>query len=208
MESNITTQIHTQINGKRVLIEVIGKKKIYRYFNCPKCGIEKKPKSPYCASCQLINQKNKVGFNDSDNSDKISKKGSTLLKPNGVTVDDIILTKLDLVNWVNKINRRNGIASMEDVFVHMITFYNYFGREGVFDILPTNEQLKLMWEFLQKKAKEFSQSELTTTKSRRVARDTDYLNYQRDYQRVYRKFISGQIDKDEFDRIKPIKLRK
>ena len=55
----------------------------------------------------------------------------------------------NLFEFVNKIERRNGLASMEDIFVDMITLFNYYGCNQDIDILPTGIQLQMMWEFLR-----------------------------------------------------------
>ena len=52
-----------------------------------------------------------------------------------------------LIKFVEKIKRRNGIASLEDIFVHMITIYNSYG-DRTMDTLSVQTQLGLMWQQL------------------------------------------------------------
>lgn len=209
------TQIFTEIRGRRVMVEIIpGGKRKYFYYQCPKCGADKNLKSSYCPDCQRISTKKhtikvkkhkEIEIDSEVIGSDFSKADSTL--ENYLNHSDIINEKINLINWVNKIERRGGLASMEDIFVHMIGFYNYFGKEGVIDTLPTSKQLEIMWDFVRGRRDEFSKQELKVLKKKESSRSPQYLKYQRDYSKCWRMWKSGLISKEEFDRIKPIKER-
>jgi hypothetical protein len=61
-----------------------------------------------------------------------------------------VINKNDIKNFVERIERRNGLASLHEIFVEMITLYNESGLAGrPIDTLPVNKQLSYMWEKLR-----------------------------------------------------------
>lgn len=54
----------------------------------------------------------------------------------------------ELINFVNKVNRRGGLASIEDIFVDMITIYNKYCNPSKLDTMETGTQLSMMWQHL------------------------------------------------------------
>jgi hypothetical protein len=118
------------------------------YYTMCKCGVEKESyKTPMCNACNrdyYVNKRSKTNTVIKDLVVK-GKKDITL-------TTEIVGTKYYkrlLFNFVNKIERRNGIASLEDLFVDLITLFNYYGCNQDIDVLPTDVQLKMMWQFLR-----------------------------------------------------------
>lgn len=62
----------------------------------------------------------------------------------------------DIKQFVNRIEKRNGIASIQEIFVEMISLYNDYGtsyEDRVVDTYPVNKQLEYMWNKLKSIAK-------------------------------------------------------
>jgi hypothetical protein len=118
------------------------------YYKICKCGVEKESyKMSMCRSCNrdYLNERNrskkKCDFEIKD----LVRKG----KGGDKTLDrKKNFWSNKLIEFVNRVERRNGIASMEDIFVDMITLFNYYGCNQDIDILPTGIQLQMMWEYL------------------------------------------------------------
>ena len=122
------------------------------YYRICKCGLEKESyKMSMCNVCNKEYYKNKRRDKDGY---KVKIKD---LVRNGEKDMTIMAKKFywrdKLFNFVNRIERRNGIASLEDIFVDMITLFNYYGCNQDIDILPTDLQLRMMWEYLRDKKK-------------------------------------------------------
>jgi len=128
------------------------------YYKICKCGIEKESyKIPMCNACG----KDYYIKNRSKNPKHIVEVGNGIV----IVKDLVVKGKKDmtlpsetagtkyykklLFDFVNRIQRRNGLASLEDIFVDMITLFNYYGCNQDIDKLPTNLQLKAMWDFLK-----------------------------------------------------------
>lgn len=113
-----------------------------RYYKICKCGkVKERYKNSYCLSCS--NEYSKKQLNK--NNEKF------------------------LIEFVDRIERRGGIASMEDIFVSMITLYNYWGYNKKINALPTKIQLSIMWEFLKEKRKKIKYKKSIVEKN-------DFLN--------------------------------
>lgn len=119
------------------------------YYRICKCGLQKESyKMPMCNACEKEYYRKRR--QNKDNYDIVIKD----LVVKGRDKDNSVETgrnkyKNSLINFVNRIQRRNGLASMEDIFVDMITLFNYYGCNQDIDILPTGIQLQMMWEFLR-----------------------------------------------------------
>ena len=128
----------------------------YYYATC-KCGVIKDSyKSSYCKDCQKVYQNNwrsgkpvKEQKVERLQLEKIKneKSNSTWRESRSHTIN----MENKLIKFINRIDRRNGICSLEDIFVDMIDLYNFFGNNSMIDTLPTQIQLSLMWDFLKKK---------------------------------------------------------
>lgn len=58
----------------------------------------------------------------------------------------------DINDFVNKIEKRNGMASVQEIFVEMITLFYDYGLNAddkVIDTLSVNKQLEHMWNKLK-----------------------------------------------------------
>lgn len=97
------------------------------YYKCPKCGDDKKLLSIYCPACY----KAKYG------SKRINKEYEKLLEDS-------------LIEFVNRIEDRSGMASMYEIFVELITIYNHFCYFNEMDSLEPTDQIILMWSMIKK----------------------------------------------------------
>lgn len=130
----------------------------YYYKNCNKCGsVKSSYKSSYCSECQRETAKRKK---DTTNEllQSLEKTGHSRKESNDSTLfNDVVRKKTFydkmLIEFIDRIERRSGIASMEDIFVTMITLYNFYGSNKSLDHLQTNLQLEMMWELLKDKKK-------------------------------------------------------
>ena len=105
------------------------KNKIYN--DCLDCGIPTRSGNNvrgYCNSCY-------------------HKRQQLVVNKRIKNVDEAIDT---MIEFVDRIERRNGMASMEEVFVELIGHYNTFGNEYKYDKLSTNLQLEAMYDHLKK----------------------------------------------------------
>jgi hypothetical protein len=118
------------------------------YYKICKCGLEKESyKMPMCRSCNrdYLNERNRSKKRYDVEIKNLIRKG----KGGDKTLDrKKNFWSNKLIEFVNKIERRNGLASIEDIFVDMITLFNYYGCNQDIDILPTEIQLQMMWEYL------------------------------------------------------------
>lgn len=128
------------------------------YRLCNKCR-ETKPsyKSSYCPKCQK-ERSLREKKTSKDLLESLERTTNSRKETNDVTMfDDIVRKKTFydkmLVDFINRIERRNGIASMEDIFVTMITLYNFYGSNKSLDHLKTDLQLQMMYELLKEKKK-------------------------------------------------------
>ena len=142
--------------NKRTRDDLIRENGKHYYRLCNKCR-EPKPsyKASYCPKCQLerARAQRKTGEDLVKSLDKVSNSRK---ETNDSTMfDDIVRKKLFydkmLIEFINRIERRNGISSMEDIFVTMITLYNFYGCNKSLDHLKTDLQLQMMWELLKEK---------------------------------------------------------
>jgi hypothetical protein len=129
------------------------------YYKICKCGIEKESyKMPMCNACTkdyYINKRSKTNIVIKD----LVVKGKKDITLPIETAGTKYYKKL-LFDFVNRIERRNGLASLEDIFVDMITLFNYYGCNQDIDKLPTNLQLKAIWDFLRDYKKKMELKEL------------------------------------------------
>jgi len=118
------------------------------YYRICKCGVDKESyKTPMCNACNkdyYINKRSKTNIVIKDLVVKGKKDITLPIERVGTKY-----YKRLLFNFVNRIERRNGIASLEDIFVDMITLFNYYGCNQDIDALKTDVQLKMMWDFLR-----------------------------------------------------------
>lgn len=130
----------------------------YYYAIC-KCGeVKEYYKSSYCKDCQNQYQKRwrkskpiKETKVERLELEKVSRviTNSTWSETRRLTIE----MENSLIKFVNKIDRRRGVCSLQDIFVEMIDLYNFFGNNSMIDTLPTQIQLSLMWDFLKNKKK-------------------------------------------------------
>jgi len=131
----------------------VGKKCYYRLC---KCGAEKNTlKTPYCPECWKrrregisVNSLFKDPYMFLENRKKRERSGMSIDIP-ARTIGKIFEDKL--YKFVTKIERRNGLASMEDIFIDLIDLYTYYGSQKNIDEYPVNKQLEIMWTFIKKK---------------------------------------------------------
>ena len=119
------------------------------YYRICKCGLEKESyKCPMCNACEKEYYRKRR--QNKDNYDIVIKDLVVKGKEKDKSIDTSKKRyRKNLFEFVNKIERRNGLASMEDIFVDMITLFNYYVCNQDIDILPTGIQLQMMWEFLR-----------------------------------------------------------
>lgn len=122
-----------------------------RYYTICKCGKEKERyKTPMCRSCnnEYLRQ---IRLTRDDWSLIKIKDIKDLRTPKDRTFENPYDTIL--IEFVDRIERRDGIASMHDIFVIMITLFNHYGHNKDIDNQPVNIQLSIMWEYLKEKRK-------------------------------------------------------
>lgn len=123
------------------------------YYRICKCGFVKESyKMSMCREC------NREYLNHRNRSKKLYDIEIKDLVRKGKDGDRTLIRKKNfwsnkLIDFVNKIEKRNGLASIEEIFVDMITLFNYYGCNQDIDILPTDLQLSMMWEYLRDKKK-------------------------------------------------------
>lgn len=123
------------------------------YYRICKCGLEKESyKMSMCREC------NREYLNHRNRSKKLYDIEIKDLVRKGKDGDRTLIRKKNfwsnkLIDFVNRIEKRNGLASIEEIFVDMITLFNYYGCNQDIDILPTDLQLSMMWEYLRDKKK-------------------------------------------------------
>ena len=111
-------------------------------MKCKECNIEMPPPkrkvknaTPYCRTCyQRIWQ-------------RINRPSDKRVNHSNIN---------DIKEFVNRIEKRNGIASIQEIFVEMISLYNDYGtsyEDRVVDTYPVNKQLEYMWNKLKSIAK-------------------------------------------------------
>ena len=123
------------------------------YYRICKCGLEKESyKMSMCREC------NREYLNHRNRSKKLYDIEIKDLVRKGKDGDRTLIRKKNfwsnkLIDFVNRIEKRNGLASIEEIFVDMITLFNYYGCNQDIDILPTDLQLSMMWQYLRDKKK-------------------------------------------------------
>lgn len=113
----------------------------YYYKNC-RCGVEKNSlKSSYCANCQrkIAN----ISKTRSGELREFLKKEITVEKQ--CSGGELRRNKRHLIEFVDRIESRGGYASMSEVFIELITLFNFFGRTQNIDSLSPDTQLQFMW---------------------------------------------------------------
>ena len=107
------------------------KQKYYEYDKCCKCGSSKKSsRSPYCPPCF-----------------KVKHLESKVIK------NLRIKNRSLLVKFVDRIENRNGLASINEMFVELIGFHRLYGKDSDINNLPVNEQIYEMYQHLKKLVK-------------------------------------------------------
>lgn len=103
----------------------IKERKKYIYTMCQKCGSDKKPNtSSICNSCQREYRKMK----------NLSNRPSL---------------KEDIINFIKKVESRNGFADMFEIYVEMITLFNDTQPGDNFDSHKPSIQLEKMYIYLK-----------------------------------------------------------
>lgn len=87
-----------------------------------------KKSTRYCFECKIIDTKSKRTF------DVGIRESIPMLK-----------------EFVNRVEDRNGFVSLDEIFVELITLYQYFGNNYVIDSLSVREQIIYMWQYLKVK---------------------------------------------------------
>lgn len=111
-------------------MENIRKKKNYKYIYsvCLKCGVDKNPnQSGWCRECS-----------------NAAARRKTQLK------NEIKVSRKDIIKFVEKIERRNGLASIKDIYVDLITLHSHLRKGRELDHLEPAEQLQIMYSDLKK----------------------------------------------------------
>ena len=114
------------IRKKRVPIDIEAK------FICPKCLNEKDPKKSYCPQCYRLYYKENRNI-----------RTGQLHDPEDGTISR-------LVEFVDRIEGRGGMASLDELMVEMIGLFNDLCVGKGLDILPVRLQLIQMWSSLKK----------------------------------------------------------
>lgn len=93
---------------------------------CPNCGKHKQMSKHLCGLCNRFN------------------------RYRGIDVEDVTYLK----SFIQRIENRNGWASMEEVFIELITLNNIFGHNKFIDELTPPKQLESMYKNLLKVSSE------------------------------------------------------
>ena len=116
-------------------MEIVGQQRIkigIYWYNvlCPKCGADdKRLRTPYCKNC-------------SKEYDKAHRDYKSETK-----------SKEELIEFVDRVNNRNGMVSMNEMFVELITlFHYYYDSRGVLDQLTPSQQIEMMWKYIKELA--------------------------------------------------------
>lgn len=126
----------------------IGKK---FYYKLCKCGAKKNTlKTPYCIDCWRKRKSSIVkDLSEFAENRKKRERSGINVELSARTIGKFFEDKL--YKFVNKIERRNGLASMEDIFVELIDLYTYYGSQKNIDEYSVDKQLQIMWKFLKGK---------------------------------------------------------
>jgi len=54
-----------------------------------------------------------------------------------------------LIEFIERIESRDGRADIREVFIELITFYNMYGRRRIPKNLSPSDQLTFMWESIK-----------------------------------------------------------
>lgn len=104
-----------------------------KYTKCAKCGCEKTnaTSTPYCKPCNREYSKNLREFKEK-NENKYDKKR--------------------IVDFIEKVERRNGYVSVYELLVELITLFNTLGKgSDMYNEYEPNKQLEKMYKDLKKK---------------------------------------------------------
>lgn len=108
-----------------------------------------------------------------------------------------------LINFVEKIRRRNGLASIEDIFVEMIGIYNTYCNPSKLDYMDTNTQLSMMWEHLNRIYERLLNGMVIETFS-----DNEEDNKRKQWREYRRKYYDENKEKiKEYNKIKKEEYR-
>lgn len=138
--------------------------KIY-YKTCHRCGDVKKVLTMYyCHDCnneayrEALIRKGKTPKPRKESCTKVERKtirSKEVLK-NEERLRVLSCLYIDLDNFINKVVKNNGWASIQDVFVTLITLYNRSIVEynelyyRIIDTMDPKDQLEYMWNHIQK----------------------------------------------------------
>jgi hypothetical protein len=65
-----------------------------------------------------------------------------------------------MIEFVNKIESKRGWASMEDVFLDLISFYQIFGPGTNIDAMEPKDQLMFMYQYLKNRKDKLCDADL------------------------------------------------
>ena len=104
-------------------------------LRCPKCNDIKKPTNIYCKPCMTKYRREY---------DKHKSELKSLIDNNDI----------DIIKFIDKIERRDGICSLEEIFVDMITYYQILDIRKNIDDLLVGFQLEYKLSHLKKRYKQ------------------------------------------------------
>ena len=111
-------------------MEIVGQQRVkigkyYYYYLCPRCGSDdKRLRSKHCKACRQ----------------EYEKTLRSNFEPR---------SKEQIIEFVNRINKRNGMACLSEICVELITlFYSHYQSMGILDQLKPSQQVEMMWKYL------------------------------------------------------------
>lgn len=133
-------------------------KKKYLYNKCNRCGGNKPENSrSTCSACIKENPSSKkkyiyeicqkCGVDKKNNTSSICNACAKIYRVNRSV--DMEIVKKDIINFIKRIERRKGYASIMEIYVEMITlFYNTFPND-TYDNFEPKYQLEKMYIYLK-----------------------------------------------------------
>lgn len=112
------------------------------YTKCPRCGGDKSLRTPYCKICQKERRKEPK---------KIKVEGAKVKLE--AILSDVVIKENELIQFYERLEKRDFWCSDYELYVDLITLFNFFGSGNGIDTLPPMMQLQYMWEVLKRKYK-------------------------------------------------------
>ena len=130
---------------------IINKKKYY--IHC-KCGVVKENvKCAYCGECQRLRDR-----------ERYADKNNVSYREN-------------LIEFVNRIEKRKGMASFYEVFVELISIFNHYYSTKLIDLMPVDLQLEYMYIKIKEKKREIELIGEKTRKRRRTKAEMEKTRF-------------------------------